>query len=86
MTEQIKLAVAGTELVFEPNVTAYNKFINDMSMDNKVAPAVSYLKRIVAAESKQALETFIIRPGAPLQLVAKVNELYAPELEIEVKN
>lgn len=86
MTEQIKLAVAGTELVFEPNVTAYNKFINDMSMDNKVAPAVSYLKRIVAAESKQALESLITRPGAPLQLVAKVNELYAPELDIEVKN
>lgn len=86
MTEQIKLAVAGTELVFEPNVTAYNKFINDMSMDNKVAPAVSYLKRIVAGESKQALESLITRPGAPLQLVAKVNELYAPELDIEVKN
>ncbi|MFV7361047.1 putative phage tail assembly chaperone [Citrobacter portucalensis] len=86
MTEQIKLTVAGTELVFEPNVTAYNKFINDMSMDNKVAPAVSYLKRIVATESKQTLEGFITRPGAPLQLVAKVNELYAPELEIEVKN
>lgn len=86
MSEQIKLAIAGTELVFEPNVTAYNKFINDMSMDNKVAPAVSYLKRIVAAESKQALEGFIIRPGVPLQLAVKVNEIFAPELEIEVKN
>lgn len=86
MTEKIKLSVAGVELVFEPNVTAYNKFINDMAMDNKVAPAVSYLKRIIATESKQALETFITRPGAPLQLVAKVNEIYAPELEIEVKN
>lgn len=85
MSEKIKLAIAGAELVFEPNVTAYNKFINDMSMDNKVAPAVS-LKRIVVAESKAALEDFITRPGAPLQLVSKVNEIYAPELEIEVKN
>ncbi|POU76491.1 hypothetical protein C3387_09920 [Leclercia sp. LSNIH6] len=86
MSEKIKLAIAGVELVFEPNVTAYNKFINDMSMDNKVAPAVSYLKRIVATESKAELEGFITRPGVPLQLVAKVNEIYAPELEIEVKN
>lgn len=86
MSEKIKLAIAGVELVFEPNVTAYNKFINDMSMDNKVAPAVSYLKRIVSTESKAALEDFITRPGVPLQLVAKVNEIYAPELEIEVKN
>ena len=86
MSEKIKLAIAGVGLVFEPNVTAYNKFINYMSMDNKVAPAVSYLKRIVATESKAALEDFITRPGVPLQLVAKVNEIYAPELEIEVKN
>ncbi len=86
MSEKIKLAVAGVELVFAPNVTAYNKFINDMSMDNKVAPAVGYLNRIVEAESKEALSSIIQRPGAALQLVGKINEIYAPELEIEVKN
>jgi hypothetical protein len=75
MSEKIKLAVAGVELVFAPNVTAYNKFINDMSMDNKVAPAVGYLNRIVEAESKEAL-AIIQRPGA-LQLVGKINEIYA---------
>ncbi|WP_320731678.1 putative phage tail assembly chaperone [Enterobacter roggenkampii] len=84
--EKIKLAVSGVELVFEPNTTAYNKFINDMSMDNKVAPAVAYLNRIVSAESKEALADIIKRPGAALQLVGKINEIFAPELEIEVKN
>ena len=84
--EKIKLVVAGVELVFEPNQTAYNKFINEMSMDNKVAPANNYLNRIVATESKEALAGIIKRPGAVLQLVGKINELYAPELEIEVKN
>lgn len=84
--EKIKLVVAGTELVFEPNQTAYNKFINEMSMDNKVAPATNYLNRIVALESKEALVGIISRPGAALQIVGKVNEIYAPELEIEVKN
>jgi len=84
--EKIELTVAGVALVFEPNTTAYNKFINDMSMDNKVAPATNYLNRIVAAESKEALSGIIIRPGAALQIAAKVNEIFAPELEIEVKN
>ncbi|MFU0445271.1 putative phage tail assembly chaperone [Pseudocitrobacter faecalis] len=84
--EQIKLAVAGVDVVFEPNQTAYNKFINDMAMDNKVAPAHNYLNRIVTAETKEALAEILKRPGAALQLVAKVNEIYAPELEIEVKN
>ncbi|EOX3865057.1 putative phage tail assembly chaperone, partial [Cronobacter sakazakii] len=50
------------------------------------APANNYLNRIVAAESKEALAEIIKRPGAALQLVGKINELYAPELEIEVKN
>lgn len=84
--EQIKLAVAGVDVVFEPNQTAYNKFINDMAMDNKVTPAHNYLNRIVTAETKEALAEILKRPGAALQLVAKVNEIYAPELEIEVKN
>ncbi|KAA1047286.1 putative phage tail assembly chaperone [Pseudocitrobacter sp. 73] len=84
--EQIKLVVAGVDIVFEPNQTAYNKFINDMAMDNKVAPAHNYLTRIVTADTKEALTEVLKRPGAALQLVAKVNEIYAPELEIEVKN
>jgi hypothetical protein len=84
--EKIKLGVCGVDIIFEPNQTAYNKFINEMAMDNKVAPANNYLNRIVAPESKEALLDILKRPGAAIQLAGKVNELYAPELEIEVKN
>ena len=83
---KITLTVNGTELTFEPNTVAYNKFINEMAMDNKVVPAHNYLTRIVATESKEVLTDILKRPGAALQLAGKVNELYAPELEIEVKN
>lgn len=84
--EKIELTVGGVALVFEPNQTAYNKFINEMSMDNKVAPAINYLNRIIASESKEAFTDIVKRPGAALQLAGKINEIYAPELEIEVKN
>jgi hypothetical protein len=84
--EQIKMVVAGQDVIFEPNQTAYNKFINEMAMDNKVAPAHSYLMRIVSTKTKPALEDILQRPGAAIQLAGKVNEIYAPELEIEVKN
>lgn len=84
--EKINLVVCGNEIIFEPNQTAYNKFINEMAMDNKVAPAHNYLTRIVSAESKEALTELLKRPGAAIQLAGKVNEIYAPELEIEVKN
>ncbi|MDM3091569.1 putative phage tail assembly chaperone [Citrobacter sp. Cf136] len=78
--------ITGTPIVFEPNQTAYNKLINEMAMDNKVAPANNYLMRIVTPETKEALIDVLKRPGAALQLVSKVNDIYAPELEIEVKN
>ncbi len=86
MEQKINLVVCGQEIVFTPNQTAYNKFINEMAMDNKVAPAHNYLNRIVEPESKDALAELLKRPGAALQLAGKVNEIYAPELEIEVKN
>ncbi|ELJ5765625.1 MULTISPECIES: putative phage tail assembly chaperone [Enterobacter] len=86
MEQKIELSVCGKTIVFAPNQTAYNKFINEMAMDNKVAPAHSYLMRIVEPESKDALTEILKRPGAALQLTGKVNEIYAPELEIEVKN
>ncbi|PUV60287.1 hypothetical protein CDT92_21950, partial [Cronobacter sakazakii] len=66
--EKIKLVVAGTEIIFEPNQTAYNKFINEMSVDNKDAPANNYIKRIVAAEGKEAMGVIIKVPGDELQL------------------
>lgn len=83
---QIKMTVAGTDLVFEPNTTAFNKFINEMSMDNKIAPANNYLRRIISAECKQELDNLLDVPGAALQIVEAVNSQYAPKLEIDLKN
>ncbi|TPG61497.1 putative phage tail assembly chaperone [Ewingella americana] len=82
----IELTVNGQALIFEPNTTAYNKFINEMSMDNKLAPANNYLRRIVSADSKVALDEVLDIPGSALQLAAAVNDKYAPKLDIELKN
>ena len=86
-SKKIVLAVAGVSLSFEPNKTAYNSMINEMTMTNKVAPIVTYLGRIVDAESKEALNKLMEDyPGCEMQIVEKVNEIYSPKLEIEVKN
>ncbi|CAI1862246.1 MULTISPECIES: putative phage tail assembly chaperone [Serratia] len=82
----IILTVAGVDMAFQPTITAYNKMVNETSMDNKVAPATNYLRRIVAAESKDALETFLKQPSAGMQIAAKVNERFTPELDIQIKN
>lgn len=86
-SKKITMTVAGVSLSFEPNKTAYNNLINEMTMTNKVAPMATYLGRIVDAESKAALNQLMEDyPGCEMQIVEKVNEIYSPKLEIEVKN
>ncbi|HHG8599726.1 putative phage tail assembly chaperone [Morganella morganii] len=82
----ITLNIAGNDIRFEPNMIAYNGFINEMAMDNKVAPAHTYLNRIVVKEDKEALGELLERPGAALQIATTVNDQYAPKLDISVKN
>lgn len=83
---KIEITVNGLDLIFEPNITAYNKFINEMSTDSKVAPATNFLRRIIHPDSKENLEKIIALPGGAVKLVGKVNEIYSPELDFEVKN
>ncbi|MGL5179930.1 MAG: putative phage tail assembly chaperone [Aeromonas veronii] len=86
MSKKIVLTVAGTDISFEPTMVAYNSFINDMMPSDKVAPAHNYLKKIVCAESKETLDDLLKRPGAALQLAGAINQQFAPDLEITVKN
>ena len=86
MSKKITLTIAGTDISFEPTMTAYNGFINDMMPNDKVAPAHNYLKKIVCQESKEALDELLKRPSAALQLAGAINKEFAPDLEITVKN
>lgn len=86
MTKKIiTLTIGDKDISFEPNITAYNGMINDMSMDNKVAPITTYLKRIVCTDSKAFLDELLAIPGAAMQIAELVNKEYAPKLEIIVK-
>jgi hypothetical protein len=82
----IEMKIAGKDVSFSPNVTAYNKYINEITMGNKVSPAHNFLVRIVTPETKEALTELLERAGAALQIVGKVLDEYTPELEITVKN
>ncbi|PHM68265.1 putative phage tail assembly chaperone [Xenorhabdus sp. KJ12.1] len=82
----ITLIIAEKEINFEPNIIAYNSMINDMTLDNKIVPIVTYLRRIVWPASKAALDELLQIPGAAMQIVERVNAEYAPKLDIEIKN
>ncbi|MEX9212847.1 putative phage tail assembly chaperone [Providencia rettgeri] len=82
----ITLMVSGTELKFEPTLVAYNKALNEVSSTkNAVGTFTTYLERIVTPESREKLKGLLNHPGLPVVLAQKINEIYAPEIEIEIK-
>ena len=78
--KNIDMNIAGKDVSFAPNVTAYNKYINDITISNKIAPAHNFLMRIVTPETKEAPDEILKRPGAALQSVSKVMDEYTPVL------
>lgn len=82
----ITLEVKGITVQFAPTLVAYNKCLNESSRDENIIGAIStYLKRIVVPESRDGLAELLQRPGMAAAIAKKVNEIYAPDAEIEVK-
>ncbi|CNI11309.1 putative phage tail assembly chaperone [Yersinia pekkanenii] len=82
----ITLSVKGLTVQFAPTLTAYNKCLNESARDENIVGAMAtYLKRIAVPESRDNLAELLQLPGVGAQIVKKVNELYAPDAEIEVK-
>jgi hypothetical protein len=83
--QKITLIVEDKELVFNANVTAYNKYINDSTPKDKVKPAYNFLSTIVdPASRKDALE-FMKKPGATMFLLGALVEEYQEDFDITVK-
>lgn len=84
---KITLVINRTEITFEPTKLAYNSYINDITMNDKIAPATNFLRRTVIAEDKEKLNEILENHvGAALQIIEKVVKQFAPDLEIEIKN
>ena len=82
----ITLTINGADIQFAPTLQAYNKCLNESARDEDIVGAVAtYLKRIVVPESRDALAQLLLTPGAGAQIAKKINEIYAPTVEIEVK-
>ncbi len=84
---KITLTISGTDITFEPTKLAYNAYINDITMNDKIAPATNFLRRIVLPEDKEKLNDILENHiGAQLQISEKILKQYAPDLDIEIKN
>ena len=85
ITLSIKVRGEKHELRFVPTLADYNKYLNDISMSDKVVPSTKYLKRVVHTDDKEALDALLQVPGVVLTLAGELNEEYAGDVEAEVK-
>lgn len=82
----LTLCIGGVDVKFAPTLQAYNKCLNESARaEDVVGAVVTYLKRIVVPESREALATLLLSPGLGAQIAEKINKVYAPSVEIEVK-
>lgn len=69
----ITLVIGGAEVQFAPTLQAYNKCLNESARDEDIIGAVvTYLKRIVVPESRDALAQLLLTPGLGAQIAKKL--------------
>lgn len=77
----------GNEFTFNPTVADANNYINELTVDNKVIPAMNYLKRTVEPDQKELLTEYINQvPGLAMELYAKVSTEARGDIKITLKN
>ena len=84
MQKTIRLSINGTDLAFDVTTELYNKYVNELTLINKVAPARNFLMRCVDADSREALRDIVDQPGVGLQIVSVLLDEYMPDVNITV--
>lgn len=84
MQKTIKLEINGKELSFDVTSELYNKYVNEMLPNNKVAPAHNFAMRCVADGSREDLKGLLELPGAEMQIAAALVDAFMPDLSIEL--
>lgn len=84
MEKKITLTVNDKQLNFTVTLADYNKYINEITPFNKVAPARNFLMRTVDADCKDTLRDLVDLPGVGVQIAATVLEEYTPDVNITV--
>lgn len=84
MDKKIILTANDSQLTFNVTLADYNRYINELTPINKVAPARNFLMRTVDADSKDALRTLVDLPGVGVQLAMALLDEYMPEVSITV--
>ncbi|GAB1254773.1 putative phage tail assembly chaperone [Desulfovibrio falkowii] len=84
MEKKISLTVNNQDLHFTVSLADYNKYVNELTLNSKIAPARNFLMRCVDADSRDALLEIVDQPGVGLQIVSVLLDEYMPDVNITV--
>lgn len=78
--------VRGNDISFDIGRDDYNKYINNVTQNNKVAPSHNFLMNTVDEKHKATLRDVLAQhPGSEVQIAGAILEEYTPDLDIVVK-
>lgn len=85
--KKVELTINNTPLVFNVNLSAYNKYITGSMKPtaNGLQLATNFLTSVVDDKCKGDLMEVIKQPGAALHILGPVIEEYQPDYDITVK-
>jgi len=83
--KKVTLSINKVDFPFKVTSDDFNRYVNELQMDDKVSPAKRFLRRaLVNPEQKEALDELCDR-GFAIQLAGKLQTAFQGEVEIEVK-
>lgn len=84
--KKVTLEIRGVDYDFNITRAEYNKYINSVTQNNKVAPSHNFLMGVVADKQRAGLREFLAAtPASEVNLASMVLEEYTPDLGIVVK-
>lgn len=84
-SKNITLVIGNTEFPFEVKGDDYNRYQNELKIDDKVAPSQRFLKRSLIDKKQSDALNELCDQGLTLEIVGKLVEEFRPTVEIEVK-
>jgi hypothetical protein len=86
-SKPVIVTIAEIDFTFTPTVNDANNYTNDVTMDNKVAPARTYLERTVVSDQKaELIELLNTVPGLAVELHSTIHEASKGGIKITLKN
>lgn len=78
--------VRGTKFKFNVTRDDYNRYINNVTQKEKIAPSFNFLMSTIDQLQKAELKALLSDiPGSEVQIAGALLEEYTPDLEIVVK-